>query len=335
MGNEKIEMAHGAGGRMGGALLDEVIMPALGNPILEELHDGARLRVSGNIAFTTDSYVVKPIFFRGGSIGRLAVCGTVNDLAMTGAVAKYLSLALVIEEGFSIDELKNVLADIRAAADEANVKIVTGDTKVVGHGAGDGIYINTAGIGEIIEGSDISPRNIKPGMDIIVSGYLGDHAATIMAARHSIDLPDTVQSDAAPLCDLVKVMAEAAPHIAVMRDPTRGGVAATLNELARQSQVGMLLDEEKIPARDEVMGVCELLGLDILELANEGKLIAIVPHDESENLLRAMKSHRHGKNAAIIGRTTSEAKGEVGLKTRLGAIRVVEMPLGSIAPRIC
>lgn len=335
MGNEKIEMAHGAGGRMGGALLDEVIMPALGNPILEELHDGARLRVSGNIAFTTDSYVVKPIFFRGGSIGRLAVCGTVNDLAMTGAVAKYLSLALVIEEGFSIDELKNVLADIRAAADEANVKIVTGDTKVVGHGAGDGIYINTAGIGEIIEGSDISPRNIKPGMDIIVSGYLGDHAATIMAARHSIDLPDTVQSDAAPLCDLVKVMAEAAPHIAVMRDPTRGGVAATLNELARQSQVGMLLDEEKIPARDEVMGVCELLGLDILELANEGKLIAIVPHDESENLLRAMKCHRHGKNAAIIGRTTSEAKGEVGLKTRLGAIRVVEMPLGSIAPRIC
>lgn len=333
--DETIQLAHGAGGRMSAMLMEEVLRPVLGNPILDRMHDGAILEPGGTIAFTTDSYVVAPRFFPGGSIGRLAVCGTVNDLAMSGAEAKYISLALILEEGLTVEELTRVLKDVRAAADEAGVTVVTGDTKVVGHGACDGIYINTAGIGEIFEGADIAPRNIRPGMDVIVSGFLGDHAATITAARHGLKLPDSIKSDAAPLNGLVKEMLRAVPEVACMRDPTRGGAAATLNELAAQSGTGILLDEELIPVRPEVEGVCELLGFEPLYLANEGKLIAFVPAEKTETLLDVMRAHPHGKEARRIGSVTGKAPGQVTMKTALGGIRIVDMPTGSLVPRIC
>lgn len=332
---ETIQLAHGAGGRMSALLTEEVLRPILGNPILDRMHDGAVLDTHGKIAFTTDSYVVAPRFFPGGSIGRLAVCGTVNDLAMSGAEAKYLSLSLILEEGLAVEELTRVLQDVRAAADEADVSIVTGDTKVVGHGACDGIYINTAGVGEIIGGADIAPKNIRAGMDVIVSGFLGDHAATITAARHGLKLPEAIKSDAAPLNGLVKEMLRAVPEIACMRDPTRGGAAATLNELAAQSETGILLDEESLPVRPEVEGVCELLGFEPLYLANEGKLLAIVPTEKTETLLAVMRAHPYGKEARRIGAVTDKAPGQVVMKTALGGIRIVDMPTGSLVPRIC
>lgn len=332
---ETIQLAHGAGGRMSALLTEEVLRPILGNPILDRMHDGAVLDTHGKIAFTTDSYVVAPRFFPGGSIGRLAVCGTVNDLAMSGAEAKYLSLSLILEEGLAVEELTRVLQDVRAAADEADVSIVTGDTKVVGHGACDGIYINTAGVGEIIGGADIAPKNIRAGMDVIVSGFLGDHAATITAARHGLKLPEAIKSDAAPLNGLVKEMLRAVPEIACMRDPTRGGAAATLNELAAQSETGILLDEESLPVRPEVEGVCELLGFEPLYLANEGKLLAIVPAEKTETLLAVMRAHPYGKEARRIGVVTDKAPGQVAMKTALGGIRIVDMPTGSLVPRIC
>ena len=332
---ETIQLAHGAGGRMSALLTEEVLRPILGNPILDRMHDGATLDTSGKIAFTTDSYVVAPLFFPGGSIGRLAVCGTVNDLAMTGAEAKYLSLSLILEEGLDVEELRRVLMDVRAAADEAGVLIVTGDTKVVGHGSCDGIYINTAGVGEMIPGADIAPKNIRSGMDVIVSGFLGDHAATITAARHRLKLPEAIKSDAAPLNGLVKEMLRAVPEIACLRDPTRGGAAATLNELAMQSGTGILLDEEAIPVRPEVESVCELLGFEPLYLANEGKLIAFVPAERTEALLDVMHAHPYGKEARRIGVVTDKAPGQVAMKTALGGIRIVDMPTGSLVPRIC
>lgn len=332
---DTIQLAHGAGGRMSARLMDEVVRPILGNPVLDRMHDGAMLDTGGKIAFTTDSYVVAPRFFPGGSIGRLAVCGTVNDLAMSGAEAKYLSLALILEEGLAVGELVRVLKDVRTAADEAGVSVVTGDTKVVGHGSCDGIYINTAGIGEMMAGADIAPRNIRPGMEVIVSGFLGDHAATITAARHGLKLPETIQSDAAPLNGLVREMLRAVPEIACLRDPTRGGAAATLNELADQSGTGVLLDEEAIPVRPEVESVCELLGFEPLYLANEGKLIAFVPAEKTEALLEAMRAHPCGKEARRVGVVTDKAPGQVAMKTGLGGIRVVDMPTGSLVPRIC
>ena len=333
--DETIQLAHGAGGRMSALLTEEGLRPILGNPILDKMHDGATLDMGGKIAFTTDSYVVAPRFFPGGSIGRLAVCGTVNDLAMTGAEAKYLSFSLILEEGLAVEELQRVLKDVRAAADEAGVSIVTGDTKVVGHGACDGIYINTAGVGKIIEGTDIAPQNIRPGMDVIVSGFLGDHAATITAARHGLKLPEAIRSDAVPLNGLVKEMLRTVPEIACLRDPTRGGAAATLNELAAQSGTGILLDEELLPVRPEVEGVCELLGFEPLYLANEGKLIAFVPAEKTETLLKVMHTHPYGKEARRIGAVTDKAPGQVAMKTALGGIRIVDMPTGSLVPRIC
>lgn len=271
-----ITMAHGAGGKSSHELMEKVMLPELGNEILNQLHDGAMLSLGGSkLAFTTDSYVVRPRFFPGGNIGKLAVCGTVNDLAMSGSVPKYISLGLILEEGLPISELQEILHTIKETADKAGVLIVTGDTKVVERGAADGLFINTAGIGEIISGTDISPKNAKPGMKVIVSGYIGDHAATVMGARHGLILPDSIKSDCAPLAGLVQKMLKVCPQIAVLRDPTRGGVAAVLNELAEQSRVGIMLDEGKIPVRKEVAGVCDILGFDPLYLANEGKLVAV------------------------------------------------------------
>lgn len=334
--DEVITMAHGSGGAAGHELMEKILLPAFDNKYLKEMHDGAKLDLAtGEIAFTTDSYVVKPLFFAGGNIGKLAVCGTVNDLAMTGAVPKYISVGMIIEEGFPLRDLREIVATMRKAADEAGVCIVTGDTKVVNKGMADGIFINTAGIGERIEKTDISPLNARAGQNIIVSGYLGDHAATIMASRHNLELPETVKTDCAPLNHMVEKMLTAVPKIAVLRDPTRGGVAAVLNEIASQAQVGILLEEEAIPVREEVRGFCDILGFDPLYLANEGKLVAFVNNEDTEKVLSVMHGFEYGKNACVIGKVVDKAIGEVGLKTAVGGIRIVDMPQGEQIPRIC
>ena len=335
MENDRITLAHGAGGKVSQELMEQVILPEFGNPLLNELHDGASVNVSGRVAFTTDSYVVKPHFFAGGNIGKLAVCGTVNDLAMTGAVPRYLSMGLILEEGYPIAELRKIIHTMKLAADEAGIYIVTGDTKVVGKGAADGIFINTAGIGDILPDVNISPKNVKPGMDVILSGYIGDHAAAVMAGRHNLDLPDNIQSDCAPLNGLTQAMLMAAPEIAVLRDPTRGGVAAVLNEIAVQSGTGVLIEEELIPVRPAVQGVCDILGFDPLYLANEGKLLAFCWQKDTERILDAMHDQRYGRDARVIGHTTETAAGQVGMCTAIGGIRVVDMPLGNLVPRIC
>ena len=335
MVSDKITLAHGAGGKMSQELMEQVILPAYGNPLLNEMHDGAAVNMSGHVAFTTDSYVVQPLFFAGGNIGKLAVCGTVNDLAMTGAIPRYISAGLILEEGYPIADLKRILATMRQMADEAGIYIVTGDTKVVDKGKADGIFINTAGIGDIIPGTRISPKHVKPGMKVILSGYIGDHAAAIMAGRHDLALPESVRTDCAPLNHMTQAMLAAAPDIAVLRDPTRGGVAAVLNEIAEASNCGILIDEEQIPIHPEVQGVCDILGFDPLYLANEGKCVAFVPADKTDAVLTVMQADKYGKDARIIGEVTAEAAGQVGMRTAIGGIRVVDMPLGNIVPRIC
>lgn len=330
--DKKILMAYGAGGRLSEELLREIILPAFDNEILNELHDGAKI---GKLAMTTDSYVVRPIFFRGGDIGKLSICGTVNDLSVTGAVPKYLSVGVILEEGFDFDELKKIVNSMAAAAREAGVQIVTGDTKVVGRGQADGIFINTAGVGELIDGVDISAKNICAGMKVIISGTIGDHATTILAERHGLELPDNIKSDCAPLNKMIGEMLAVESKIAMLRDATRGGLAAVLNEIAQAANVGILLDEEKIPIRDEVRGVCDILGFDALELANEGKIIAIVPADSSEKILSVMRKNIYGINAAEIGEVVAKSAGKVGLKTSVGSVRIVDMPTGELVPRIC
>ena len=330
--SEKILMAHGAGGKLSAKLLHEIILPAFDNEILHELHDGAKI---GRLAMTTDSYVVRPIFFRGGDIGKLSICGTVNDLAVTGAVPKFISVGVILEEGFDLDALKKIIASMAAATREADVKIVTGDTKVVGRGQADGIFINTAGVGELIDGVNISAKKISAGMKILVSGTLGDHATTILAGRHGLELPEEIKSDCAPLNKMIFEMLSVEPKIAMLRDATRGGLAAVLNEIAQAANVGILLDEEKIPVREEVRGVCEILGFDFLELANEGKIIAVVPAESAEKILAVMRKNIYGSDAAQIGEVVKNSAGKVGLKTFLGGVRIVDMPAGELVPRIC
>ena len=328
----KITMAHGAGGKFSADLIREIILPAFDNEFLSELHDGAKL---GKIAMTTDSYVVRPIFFRGGDIGKLAICGTVNDLAVTGAVPKYISTGVILEEGFELDDLKKIAASMAEAAREAGVQIVTGDTKVVGRGQVDGIFINTAGVGELIDGVDISARNVRAGMKVLISGTIGEHAAAILAERHGLELPENVKSDCAPLNKMILAILNVEPKIAMLRDATRGGVAAVLNEIATAAGVGIILDEKKIPVLEEVRGVCEILGFDALELANEGKVIAVVPAESDEKILGVMKNFSYGKNAAEIGEVTEKFAGKVGLRTSIGGLRIVDMPVGNLVPRIC
>ena len=332
---DRIVLAHGAGGKISRELMEEVILPEFGNPILNELHDGAAVKTEGQVAFTTDSYVVNPLFFPGGNIGKLAVCGTVNDLAMTGAVPRYLSVGLILEEGLPLTDLKTILRTMSQMAKEAGVSIVTGDTKVVEKGKAEGIFINTAGMGDILPGVVISPKRVRPGMKVILSGFIGDHAATIMAGRHGLSLPPALQTDCAPLNGMVRAMLEAVPGIAVLRDPTRGGVAAVLNEIAEASHTGILLWEDQLPIREEVQGVCDLLGLDPLDLANEGKVIAFVPPEGEEKVLEIMRQFPYGKEGRTIGEAVAEAPGRVGLRTSIGGIRVVDMPLGNLVPRIC
>lgn len=330
--SNKILMAHGAGGKLSAQLLHEIILPAFDNAILHELHDGAKI---GKLAMTTDSYVVRPIFFRGGDIGKLAVCGTVNDLSVTGAIPKWLSVGVILEEGFDFDALKKIVASMAAAAHEAGVQIVTGDTKVVGRGQADGIFINTAGVGELIDGVDISAKKICAGMKVLVSGTLGDHATAILAGRHGLELPESVKSDCAPLNGLIREMLAVEPKIAMLRDATRGGLAAVLNEIATAANVGILLDEEKIPVREEVRGVCDILGFDVLELANEGKIVAVVPAESCEKILAIMHENIYGKDAAAVGEVVATSAGKVGLRTSIGGVRIVDMPAGELVPRIC
>ena len=317
-------------------LIANIMFPTFNNPILAEMHDGAKLRIqNAKLAFTTDSFIVKPLFFPGGDIGKLAVCGTVNDLAMTGAVPLYLSVAFILEEGFSIQDLQTIVQSIQTAAAEAGVFIVTGDTKVAERGAVDGIYINTAGIGKIVDDVAITADRVQTGQDIILSGPIGDHAVAVMAKRHGITLPQTIISDCAPLNSLVKEMLLAVPQISMLRDPTRGGVATTLNEIASQAKVGILLEETVIPIRPEVAAVCDMLGFDPLYLANEGKMLAFVDSAFSKQLLDVMHQHQYGKDARIIGKVTANNRGLVGLRTRIGGVRLLDMLAADQLPRIC
>jgi hydrogenase expression/formation protein HypE len=331
----KILLAHGSGGKMAHELITGSFIRELSNPLLAKMDDSAVVHFSGKLAFTTDSYVVSPIFFPGGDIGKLAVCGTVNDLSMSGAKPLYLSLAFIIEEGLSYDDLAKVVASVKAAVDEAGVQIVTGDTKVVHRGSADKLFINTSGIGVIPDGVDISGSNAKPGDVVILSGTIGDHGIAVLSKREGLSFSTTLQSDCAPLGSLVADMLKASRKINCLRDPTRGGLATTLNEMAQQSGVGIRIDEDAIPVREEVMAACEMLGLDPLYIANEGKLIAIVPPRDAKVVLQAMRKHPYGKNAAIIGKVTDEKPGRVVMNTSIGSSRIVDMLTGDPLPRIC
>jgi hydrogenase expression/formation protein HypE len=333
---EKILLAHGSGGRLTHDLVREIFLPHLSNPFLEPLDDSARLMSQGGpMAFTTDSYVVNPIFFPGGDIGKLAVFGTINDLSMVGAVPSYLSLSLIIEEGFPVEDLKRVVSSIREASEQTGVRIVTGDTKVVERGAVDQLFVNTAGIGWIREGIHLSGLNAKKGDCVFLSGFVGDHEVAVLSQREGFEFEGDLTSDCAPLNDLVGKMLQACPSIRCLRDPTRGGLATTLNEIAFMSRAGIIVQEARIPVRESVRGICELLGLDPLYLANEGKLIAICPPAEADRLLEVMKSHSQGRDAEIIGWVTQENTGRVSLQTGIGGHRILDMLMGAQYPRIC
>jgi hydrogenase expression/formation protein HypE len=348
-----ITLAHGSGGRAMHELVEGLFLEYLRSPLLEALEDQAVFEIapqgpqeavhqgSARLAFTTDSFVVDPIFFPGGDIGRLAVHGTVNDLAMSGARPLYLSAGFILEEGFAIEDLRKILASMREAAAEAGVQIVTGDTKVVQKGGADRIFINTSGIGVIESGARISASRARPGDKVIVSGTIGDHGTTIMIARGELDLETDITSDSAALNKLVTAMLDEAltvsgiESIHCMRDPTRGGVATTLNEIALASSVCVHLYEDRIPVREEVKGACEILGLDPLYVANEGKLIAIVAQDAAESVVARMRKTEHGADACIIGDVTPEPEGIVVMVTGFGGTRIVDMLAGDQLPRIC
>jgi hydrogenase expression/formation protein HypE len=333
---DRILLAHGSGGELSHELVTSVFVKAFHNQFLNRLDDSAVLQAGGERwAFTTDSYVVTPIFFPGGDIGKLAVCGTVNDLSMSGAKPLFLSAGFIIEEGFPVASLQTTVDSMQKAAMEADVKIVTGDTKVVNRAAADGIFINTAGIGLIPEGVKISGSLARPGDRVILSGSIGDHGVAILSSREGLQFSTTLQSDCAPLNGLVAAMLEVSREIRCLRDPTRGGLSSTLNELARQSGVGIWVEEDRIPIKEEVKGACELLGFDPLILANEGKLVAIVAAGAAEIILQRMKAHPQGRDAAIIGEVREESKGKVILRTRIGLARIMDMMVGEPLPRIC
>jgi len=332
---DKILLAHGSGGRLAHDLVEKSFVKTLANPLLARLDDSAVFDVKGRLAFTTDSYVVSPIFFPGGDIGKLAVCGTVNDLAMSGAKPLYLSLAFIIEEGLLLSELEKVVGSVKKAAGEAGVEIVTGDTKVVPRGSADKLFINTAGVGLIPEGVDIAGDKAKPGDKVILSGAIGDHGIAVMSQREGLSFATTLESDCAPLGGLVAEMLNASQNINCLRDPTRGGLASTLNELAGQSKVSIRIEEKTIPVREEVLGACEMLGFDPLYIANEGRLVAIIPPEDADKVLKAMRKNKYAKDAVIIGEVAARPAGRVVMKTVLGAHRIVDMLVGDLLPRIC
>lgn len=329
-------LAHGSGGKLSAELLHSVFLAEFDSPLLRALNDQAVVPVGGErVAFTTDSFVVKPLFFPGGSIGELAVNGTINDLAMAGARPLCLSAAFIIEEGFPLDDLRRIVSSFQQAARRAGVAVVTGDTKVVEKGSADGVFINTSGIGLVPEGVGLSADQARPGDQVIVSGSIGDHGIAVMAKREGIEFETTVESDTAPLHTLVETMLAASGQIRCLRDPTRGGLSSTCNEIAQQSQVGIELIEDAIPVREQVKGACELLGLDPLYVANEGKLVAIVAPQGAEDILGAMRSHPLGRDAALIGSVAESQRGLVTMKTAFGTTRIVDMLAGDQLPRIC
>jgi hydrogenase expression/formation protein HypE len=333
---ERILLGHGSGGKLSADLLQQVFLPALGNPVLNRLDDQAIVTLNGiHLAVTTDSFVVKPLFFRGGNIGSLAVHGTINDLAMGGAEPLWLSAAFILEEGLPLETLRRVVDSMHEAATQAGVQIITGDTKVVEKGSADGLFINTTGIGRVRDSVSLSASSAKPGDIVLVSGFLGDHGIAILAEREGLQFETHVTSDSAPLHDLVAQLLAATREIRCLRDPTRGGLSSTLNEIAASSHVGMELDEAAIPVREEVRGACEMLGLDPLYVANEGKLVAIVAPSAAQSALRALRNHPLGKHAAIIGRVTATHPCMVALWTPLGTTRIVDLLAGDQLPRIC
>src|SRR5262245_31407097 len=337
---ERVLLAHGSGGRLTSQLIEEMVVPAFRNPALDALDDQAVLALSAagsgaRIAFTTDSYVVTPLFFPGGDIGELAVNGTINDLAVGGARPLALSLAFILEEGLALDELARVIESVRAAAARAGVPIVTGDTKVVGRGAGDKIFINTSGIGLVPPGVDLSSRHVRPGDAILLSGTIGDHGATIMAAREGLQLGGDLRSDTAALHELAATVIDACPDVHAMRDPTRGGLAAVLVEIASRRKLGIVIDERVIPVSDPVRGACELYGLDPLLLANEGRLVAFVPAPDADAALARMRAHPLGRDAVAIGHVSDDGSGRVSVRTALGSRRILDLPYAEPLPRIC
>jgi hydrogenase expression/formation protein HypE len=332
----RITLAHGAGGRLSHDLVEELFVPHFANDLLEALDDSAVIPAQAQrIAFTTDGYVVKPLFFPGGDIGRLSICGTVNDLAMAAARPVGISASFILEEGLSLEDLERVLVSMQQAAQEAGVAVVAGDTKVVEHGAAQGLYISTAGLGLIPEGVAIGSAQAKAGDAIIVSGPLGDHEIAVLMARGEFSLHGGIESDCAPLNGLVAAIIEASRALHALRDPTRGGMATVLWEIAHASKKGVVVEEERIPIRAEVKAVCELLGFDPYYLANEGRLIAFVPQGEAEKVLQAMQAHALGREATIIGRVVAEHPGKVLLKTSIGGHRLLDPLSGEQFPRIC
>jgi hydrogenase expression/formation protein HypE len=334
--HKEIVLGHGSGGKLSHQLIQKMMVPAFRNDILETQHDGAVLSFSGGrLAFSTDAYVVHPIFFPGGNIGDLAVNGTVNDLAMCGARPQYLSASFIIEEGLSMDDLWRILCSMREAADRAGVIIVAGDTKVIDRGKGDKVFITTSGIGVVPDGIHIDPTLARPGDAIILSGAIGSHGMAIMSVREGLEFETTIESDTVPLHGLVDSILSAGIRVHVMRDPTRGGVASALNEIAEKAAAGIMIDESAIPVRDDVQGACEILGLDPLYVANEGKLIAFVAAEDAERTLSIMRAHPLGKDSVMIGQVVADHDGVVVMKTRIGGSRVVDMLSGEQLPRIC
>jgi hydrogenase expression/formation protein HypE len=333
---DTVLLGHGSGGKLSAELIHDIFLPAFHNPILANLDDQAVVNIGGQrVAISTDSFVVHPRFFPGGDIGSLAVHGTVNDLAMGGATPLFLSAAFIIEEGFAIDELRRIVDSLRKAAADAGVQVITGDTKVVERGKGDGLFINTTGVGLVPEGINLSANRALPGDKVLLSGSIGDHGIAILAQREGLEFESEIQSDSAALHTLVAAMLSASREIRCMRDPTRGGVSSSLNEIAQQSRVGIEIEEALLPVHQEVAGACELLGLDPLYVANEGKLIAIVAPEAADVVLNAMQSHPLGAEARIIGEVVAEHAGMVTMLTPFGTSRIVDMLSGDQLPRIC
>jgi len=329
-------LGHGSGGKLSADLVHDVFLAAFHNPVLDRLDDQAIVSINGlRLAFTTDSFVVKPLFFPGGDIGSLAVHGTVNDLAMGGAQPLFLSAAFIIEEGLPMETLRRVVASLQQAAAGAGVQVVTGDTKVVEKGSGDGLFINTSGIGTVADGVRLSADQARPGDSVLLSGSIGDHGIAILAQREGLEFESAIQSDSAPLHTLVAAMLAASTEIHCLRDPTRGGLSSTLNEIASQAGVGVEIDERVIPVREEVKGACELLGLDPLYVANEGKLVAIVAPGAADRVLAAMRQHPLGKEAQKVGTVTAAHPRLVTMRTTVGPTRIVDMLAGDQLPRIC
>ncbi|MDX5420210.1 MAG: hydrogenase expression/formation protein HypE [Hymenobacteraceae bacterium] len=334
--SERLTLAHGSGGELTSQLLENVVCRILNNEFLERKHDGAMFELSGQLAFTTDSYVVSPIFFPGGNIGDLAVNGTVNDLAMCGARPKFLSLSFILEEGFNMNELYLICATIRKAADEAGVLVVTGDTKVVEKGKGDKIFINTSGIGQVHPKAHIDAGNIRIGDMILISGPVASHGMAIMSVREGLEFETKIQSDTTSVHkSVLALLDDFGPGIHFLRDPTRGGVATVLNEIARQTQLGMVIDGQQIPVAAQVQAACEMLGLDPLYVANEGIFLAWVASDKCDDALKKLRNVASGQQAAVIGTVVAGHPGQVVLKTGIGGRRVVTMPSGEQLPRIC